>query len=162
MESERFMPGTEGEIWYEHWHRYHFVLPLAAGKSVLDVASGEGYGSALMASVARSVVGIDASEEAVKRARRRYGEVATLEYRHGTCEAIPLPDASIELVVSFETLEHIAKPENLAAEAARVVAPDGLFIVSTPNKEIYSDRVGYRNPFHLKELYRDEFFDMVA
>jgi SAM-dependent methyltransferase len=129
---------------------------------VLDVASGEGYGTALRATVARSAIGLDASEEAVKGARRRYGDAERVEFRHGTCEAIPLPDAGVDLVVSFETLEHIAAPENLVAEAARVLAAGGLFVVSTPNKEIYSDRAGYRNPFHLRELYRDEFLGMIG
>ena len=46
--GERFIPGTAGEIWHEHWHRYHFAAPLVAGLDVLDVACGEGYGSALM------------------------------------------------------------------------------------------------------------------
>jgi SAM-dependent methyltransferase len=161
MELERFTPGLAGEIWYEHWHRYHFAAPLAQGKRVLDIASGEGYGAAFLARHAAHVTGVDAAPDIVRHARRRYGAQPRLEYREGRCEAIPLGDTSVGLVVSFETLEHLAAPERLADEVRRVLAPDGLFVVSTPNKAIYSDRSGYRNPHHLRELYRDELVAMM-
>ena len=161
MEHERFQPGFEGEIWYEHWHRYHFALPLAAGRRVLDIACGEGYGSSLLATRAASVLGVDVSADTLAQARRRYGETANLEYREGRCEAIPCDDASVDLLVSFETLEHIAEPERLLDEARRVLAPGGLALISTPNREVYSDRSGYRNPYHVREFYRDEFAAML-
>jgi SAM-dependent methyltransferase len=160
-ELERFMPGLPGEIWYEHWHRYHFVAPLAEGKRVLDIACGEGYGSAFLATRAAHVTGVDLSAEIIAHARKRYGAAPNLEYVEGRCEAIPAADASVDLLISFETLEHIPAPEMLADEAKRVLKPDGLFVVSTPNKEIYTDRSGYRNPHHLRELYRDEFDVMM-
>ena len=156
-ELERFVPGIDGPIWYEHWHRYHFAAGFAAGKSVVDVASGEGYGSALLARTAARVTGIDASAEAVALARRRYAGAANLEFLEGRCESMPVGDASADLVVSFETLEHVEDPRTLIAEAARVLRPDGLFLVSTPNKAIYTDQAGYHNPYHPSELYEAEF-----
>ena len=156
-ELERFVPGMEGPIWYEHWHRYHFAARFAAGKVAADVACGEGYGTALLARHARSVTGIDASEEAVALARRRYGAAANLEYKQGRCEQLPLGDASLDLLVSFETLEHLDDPRAFIAEAARVVRPGGLFMVSTPNKAVYTDATGYHNAFHPSEMYEDEF-----
>jgi SAM-dependent methyltransferase len=161
MEHERFLPGFEGEIWYEHWHRYHFIAALAAGREVLDIACGEGYGTALLARGAKKATGVDVAPDVVAHARRRYGAAANIDFRDGRCEAIPLADASVDLVVSFETLEHIPDPGKLVLEVARVLRPGGIFAVSTPNKEIYSDRRGYRNPHHLKELYRDEFVAMA-
>lgn len=160
-ELERFTPGLDGEIWYEHWHRYHFASPLAAGKRVLDIACGEGYGSALLSHTASSVIGIDADAAILGHARRRYGGSARLQFLEGRCEALPLPNACVDLVVSFETLEHVAEPHRLLDEAARVLTADGTLVVSTPNKEVYSDRPGYANPFHLKELYRDEFLALL-
>ena len=160
-EIERFEPGMPGAIWYEHWHRYHFAALLAEGRVVLDAACGEGYGTALLARHAARVTGVDASEEAVALARRRYGSAANAEYLHGRCEALPMADASVDLFVSFETLEHLQSPRGLVAEAARVVRPDGLFLVSTPNKKLYSDATGYRNPFHPSELYESEFVDLL-
>ena len=159
---ERFTPGIDGEIWYEHWHRYHFVRDVARGRRVLDIACGEGYGSALLAREAASVIGMDADAGAVVAARGRYGGFANLEYREGRCEAIDLPNASFDLVVSMETLEHTDAPERLVEEAARVLAPGGIFIVLTPNKEVYSERRGYRNPHHVREFHRGEFEALVG
>ncbi len=68
--GERFVPGAAGEIWYEHWHRYLFAAPLVAGARVLDVACGEGYGSALLARSAARVTGADLSQDAIAHARQ--------------------------------------------------------------------------------------------
>ena len=161
-EKERYVPGDAGEIWYEHWHRYHFALPLAAGRRVVDAACGEGYGTALLATQAAQATGIDISAEVVAAARRRYGDRANLAYECARCEATGLPDASMDVFVSFETIEHVADPEALVAEAARVLGPTGLFMVSTPNKRVYSDERNYRNPHHTRELERDEFERLLA
>jgi len=160
-ELERFVPGIDGLIWYEHWHRYHFAAGFAAGKTVVDVACGEGYGSALLARSAARVTGIDASAETVALARRRYGGPANLEFVEGRCESMPVGDASVDLLVSFETLEHLENPRALIAEAARVLRPDGLLMVSTPNKTVYTDQTGYHNPYHPSELYESEFVDAL-
>ena len=161
-EKERYVPGDAGEIWYEHWHRYHFALPLARGRRVLDAACGEGYGTALLATHASHATGVDVSADVVAAARRRYGNTPNIEFRAARCEATGLADASVDLVVSFETIEHIADPAALAQEAARVLAPGGLFLVSTPNKSVYSDERDYRNPFHAHEMERSEFEKMLA
>jgi ubiquinone/menaquinone biosynthesis C-methylase UbiE len=161
-EKERFVPGDAGEIWYEHWHRYHFALAVAEGRRVVDAACGEGYGTSLLATRAKHAIGIDISNDVVAAARRRYGDRANIEFRAARCEATGLPDASIDLFVSFETIEHVPDPEALVAEAARVLAPEGLFFVSTPNKRVYSDERNYRNPFHTRELERDEFERILA
>ena len=160
-ELERFTPGLEGQIWYEHWHRYHFAAAFAAGREVLDAACGEGYGSALLARHAARVTGVDASAETAALARRRYGTAANLEYAQGRCEALPVPDGSIDLFVSFETLEHLGSPRALIAEASRVLRADGVFMVSTPNKRVYTDQTGYHNPYHPSEMYESEFVDAL-
>jgi 2-polyprenyl-3-methyl-5-hydroxy-6-metoxy-1,4-benzoquinol methylase len=70
--GERFTPENRGAIWYEHWHRYCVAAPLARGRIVLDAACGEGYGSALLARGAATVIGIDIGAEAIAHAQARY------------------------------------------------------------------------------------------
>ncbi len=160
--GERFVPTEHGVIRQEHLHRYAWCLPMVEGKDVLDVASGEGYGSAMLASRARSVRGVDISQEAVDHAAARYAALSNLTYMQGSAAAIPLADSSVDVVVSFETIEHLLEQEEMMAEIRRVLRPDGVMVMSSPNKEVYSDRAGYHNDFHVKELYQDEFQALVA
>jgi SAM-dependent methyltransferase len=160
--GERFVPGTAGEIWYEHWHRYLFAAPLATGRRALDVACGEGYGSALLARSAAHVTGIDIAAEAIAHARARYRARPNLEFRQGDCAALPLTEASFDVVVSFETIEHVAAQQAFVAEVRRVLAPGGLFVLSCPNKVEYADKRGLVNAFHIRELYRDELAALLA
>jgi ubiquinone/menaquinone biosynthesis C-methylase UbiE len=163
--GERFVPGDPaavGEMWAEHWHRYHFAMPLARGLRVLDVACGEGYGSALLAGAAASVTGVDVAAAAIAHARRRYAEAPGLQFVEAPCERLPFADAAFDLVVSFETLEHIDAHDAFFAEVRRVLTPDGLFMVSTPDKAEYSDKRGIHNEFHVKELYAEEFERLLA
>jgi SAM-dependent methyltransferase len=160
--GERFIPGVQGEIWLEHWHRYHFAARWAAGKRVLDVACGEGYGSALLASRAAHVTGVDVSDAAVAHARAAYGERANLEFVQASCTALPFPDASFDTVASFETLEHIEAQAAFLDQVARVLKPGGVFVLSCPNKAEYSDKRDFANEFHVKELYRAELTRLVT
>jgi SAM-dependent methyltransferase len=160
--GERFVPGAKGEIWMEHWHRYHFAARWAAGREVVDVACGEGYGSALLARSAARVTGIDVSPQAVDHARRTYAGVPNLRFVRASCAALPLAAASADLAVSFETIEHIGEQECFLDELARVLRPDGVLVLSCPNKVEYSDKRDYANEFHVRELYREELDALVA
>jgi SAM-dependent methyltransferase len=160
--GERFVPGTRGEIWVEHWHRYHFAARWAAGKRVLDVACGEGYGSALLARHASHATGIDISPQAVAHARKAYAALGNAEFVCAPCTRLPLADASIDLAVSFETIEHITEQDEFLDELARVLTPEGVLILSCPNKLEYSDKRGFVNEFHVKELYREELEALLA
>src|SRR5579862_6931319 len=160
--GERFLPDCRGEIWLEHWHRYHFATSLARDKRVLDAACGEGYGSALLSIAATSVVGLDAADEAIAHARTAYGDLRGLRFEQGDCAALPFADASFDLVVSFETIEHITAQREFLGEVRRVLAPGGLLLLSSPNKAEYTDRRRYNNPYHVAELYRGELVDLLA
>lgn len=159
--GERFLPEMQGSIEIEHLHRYLFAKQLTSGKRVLDIASGEGYGSALLAYTATSVVGVDISPEAIAHASAKY-RADNLEYRLGSCAAIPLMDHSVDIVVSFETIEHHVEHEAMMREIKRVLIPGGLLVISSPDKLEYSDRIGYDNPYHVKELYREEFESLLG
>lgn len=162
--GERFVPGIPGEIAHEHWHRYAFARRFATGRRVLDVACGEGYGSALLAGVAADVVGVDIAEEAVAHARATYAAVAHLRYATGSAAALPIADASVDVVVSFETIEHLPPEDQprMVAEIARVLVPDGILVISAPNPVEYSQARHYRNPFHTHEPPRDELRALLA
>ncbi|MFZ4288297.1 methyltransferase domain-containing protein [Variovorax sp. HJSM1_2] len=155
--GERFVPTESGEIRYEHMHRYAWVSSFVQGKKVLDIACGEGYGSALLAQSALSVVGVDISEEAVAHAQQAYGAQTNLSFKAGSAAAIPMPDASFDVAVSFETVEHLTQQSEMLAELRRVLKPSGLLLISSPNKKVYSDDRNYVNEYHVKELYFDEF-----
>lgn len=154
--GERYIPTESGEIRHEHMHRYAWVRRIVAGKRVLDIACGEGYGSAMLADSAASVYGVDISSEAIEHAVSAY-QKPNLHFIQGSAAAIPLMDASFDVVVSFETVEHLVQQEDMLAEIARVLVTDGLLIISSPNKLVYSDLAGHHNEFHVKELLWDEF-----
>jgi SAM-dependent methyltransferase len=161
-DGERFLPWMKDPVInYEHLHRYLAVREFARGGRVLDMASGEGYGSRLLAEVASAVVGVDVDHEAVRHATQTHPG-SRVRFLQGSITALPLPSRRFDLVVCYEALEHLADQEALCAEAARVLAPGGLFVVSTPNRVEYTEAVGYQNPFHVKELDLSEFTALLG
>lgn len=155
--GERFTPECVREIWYEHWHRYALVRAWAGGRRVLDAACGEGYGSALLAQVADSVLGLDVDPAAVAHATARYGTQAHLRFEVADATRLRLPAGCFDLVVSFETLEHVEAQDELLDGLSHALSDDGLLVMSSPDKATYSDAAGFRNEYHVRELYRDEF-----
>lgn len=154
--GERLLPdGQHGKILHaEHLARYRFAAPLARDRRVLDAASGEGYGTAVLAAAgARSTAGVDLDADAVSHARAKY----ELDYRQADIAALPFPDRSFDLVVSFETIEHVADADRALAEFRRVLDEDGLLLISSPNATEY--RVG--NPFHVHEYTTEEFAELL-
>lgn len=162
--GERFLPECAGEIAYEHWHRYDFARHLAKGKRVLDLACGEGYGSASLAQAGGEVLGVDVDAQAIAHAQVRYAGVSGCRFLVASAGQVPLPDASVDLVVSFETIEHVEQEtqERMLAEFSRLLAPGGLLLISSPNKATYSDEAGFANEFHVRELYRAEFAALLG
>ena len=161
--GERCVPWVDDwQVLYEHLHRYFFAADLADGKRVLDLGSGEGYGSAILAERAKDVLGIELDARAVDHASTNY-PLDNLEFRQASVlELDDLSDASFDLVVCYEVIEHITAHDELLSLARRVLAPDGLFVVSTPDREIYSEEADYHNPYHVKELSRREFEVLLA
>jgi SAM-dependent methyltransferase len=162
--GERFVPGAPGEIVYEHVHRYAFARSLARGRRVLDAACGEGYGSALLAEVASEVTGVDIDPPSLAHARDAYRDRPGLRFVEGSVTRLPLADGSVDLVVSFETIEHLERDDQapMVAEFERVLAPDGVLVLSSPNRPEYSERRNYRNPFHRHELDRAELGELLS
>ncbi len=160
--GERFTPECVREIWYEHWHRYAFARSLCLGKRVLDAACGEGYGSNLLAQVAGQVVGVDLSSQAISHARQRYGTQANLRFEEADATQLPALGDKFDVIVSFETLEHLHAQDELLAGFASILADDGILLISSPDKHSYSDVAGHQNEFHVRELYRPELEALLA
>ena len=154
--GERYLPEFDGDWTLEHLHRYLLACELAADKIVLDIACGDGYGAAMLARHAAQVTGVDIDTPTVERARGKY-VADNLRFLQGSATDIPLDDDSVDLVVSFETIEHLMEQDRMLYEIRRVLRPEGFLLISSPDKYEYSDVPGYHNEFHLKELYRQEF-----
>lgn len=159
--GERMETSVFNESTMEHLHRYAIAAKLGYNKKVLDIACGEGYGSNLLAMNAASVTGVDIDEKTIAAAEKKY-KSSNLLFRSGNASNIPCKDQSFDLVVSFETIEHIDRHEEMMQEIKRVLKPGGLLVISTPDKKNYFDSNEYQNPYHIKELYKEEFEELVA
>jgi O-antigen biosynthesis protein len=159
--GERMTTEMEGQIAFEHLHRYCVARDLCVNKDVLDVASGEGYGSVLLASVARHVVGVEIDTFSVSHARDAYA-TANLKFIEGDAHALPVDSASFDVVVSFETLEHLRDQAQFLREVRRVLRPQGVLIVSTPDRDVYSAPGQPVNRFHILELSQPEFATLLS
>ncbi len=155
---ERIVPGSADweHYYYEHSQRYEFFADQCKEKTVLDAACGVGYGSQLLAKAgAKRVLGVDISEEAIQLAKSQFnGEKVSFEPADVT--HLHVPNDSFDVAVSFETLEHIAKPEAFVKELKRVLKPNGLLIISTPNSQ-FGNKSQTANPYHLSELTFNQF-----
>lgn len=155
--GERVIPGqVEPDLWAEHIARYAFAARFAAGKRVLDLGCGTGYGTAELAKFATEAVGVDIAPEAIDYATEHY---KSARFVLGSAAEAHADDGSFDLVTSFELIEHLSDPKILIEQAKRALQPGGLFIVSTPNKLYYAEARGEAgpNPFHEHEFEYLEF-----
>ena len=155
---ERMVPEFHKDrlIYAEHVTRYLAAKPVVKGKVVLDIASGSGYGTKILAESAKFVYGVDVNEIAVNYSRKNYSG-KNIEYLVGDGESIPLSENSVDVVITFETIEHIKNYRKFLDEVARILRPDGLLIVSTPNDVEFSEG----NHFHLHEFKYNELTSLL-
>ena len=158
---ERFDTLDRFHAWYEHWHRYHWIAPFLVDKQVADMACGEGYGSTLLSQVAKQVIGIDLNPEVIQAATEKYQACSNLTFKADSVLKTHINDSQLDAVVSFETLEHLVEHDDLMTEFKRVLKADGVLVISTPDKAIYSGDE-HHNEFHVKELYADEFKALIG
>ena len=146
-----------------HLSRYQLARDLFQPDwDCLDAACGSGYGSAFVAEKVRSVSGIDVNQNAVDYAIARYGKT-NVTFQCGDLQRpLPFPDESFDAITSFETLEHVGKQEEMLREFHRVLKPTGILVISTPDRRV-SERVGaFENHFHVAELSKREFVDLLS
>jgi SAM-dependent methyltransferase len=160
--GERVIPGhVSDDLWAEHISRYAFAERFAPGRRLLDLGCGTGYGAAELANVARSVIGIDVAADAVNYASAHYPQC---RYVTASAAQIPFAPGSFDLITAFEVIEHLTDWRNLLRDARRVLAPGGVFVVSTPNRLYYAESRAEQgpNPFHHHEFEFAEFRDALA
>ena len=161
--GERAVPDkTPYAIYQEHINRYVFASRFIKNKIVLDVACGTGYGSDyLIKNGAKKVIGVDISDDAINYVKNAY-EKQNLIFMQGSATNLPFQDESFDIIVSFETIEHLKEYEKFLIGCRMVLKDGGLFICSTPNKRISSPHTEKPlNPFHVKEFYHEEFYELL-
>ena len=154
--TERVVPDFPDENFQNHLKVYKFARQFAIGKDVLDSGCGTGYGTANLAEVAKSIVGVDISKDALRWAKKRY---PTINYREMDVHHLDFPDNSFDFVISTENFEHLSNQSRHTAELARVVRPTGLVIVGSPNPEM---TIGEHNRFHAKENSYEELMELFS
>lgn len=161
FDGERCTPFVTTRILSSHVHRYLATLDLARDARVLDIASGEGYGAAMLVrNGAAAVTGVDIDRASISRASEVYAHQGLEFIQADITRPLPFADASFDLVVSFENIEHIEEQEAFVGEVARVLTPDGTFVCSTPDSR-HSDPDA-PNPFHKRELTKEAFLELLS
>ena len=161
LTGERTVPGLAVE---NYWFRRHEIAyrhcePLCAGQDVLEAGCGEGYGADPVASVARRVVAVDYDATTVSHVRRRYPRVQVVA---ANLAALPMPDASVDVVVNFQVIEHLWDQPQFITECLRVLRPGGMLAMSTPNRITFTPGSDVPvNPFHTRELNADELRELL-
>jgi SAM-dependent methyltransferase len=162
LTGERTVPDLDIENYWFRRHQvvYQWLAPLCAGREVLEAGCGEGYGADLIAGHARRVIALDYDEATVAHVRARYPRVGVM---HANLAELPLPDGSIDAVVSLQVIEHLWDQAQFVRECTRVLRPSGLLILSTPNRITFSPgRDTPINPFHTRELNAEELTELVV
>lgn len=166
--SERFIVGRfSPDVEAEHMERYRYACRFVVGQKVVDIACGAGYGSRMLADAgAASVQGFDISPEAVEAAQAQYA-APNLNFAQGDAENLSgIPSGTVDVVVSFETIEHLHHVDLYLAEISRILKPGGQYIVSTPDRRLASSRYPLtgkpNNPFHVVEYTEQSLRDVLA
>lgn len=155
----------------EQFGRYYFALDYVKDKKVLDVACGISYGSAILAKKASQVFCLDNDKNSIDYAKTHY-PYSNLKFSLGDAQDLNFPDNFFDVVVSFETIEHLSAPLKFLKEIKRVLRPNGILILSSMDMEIIREITLYpfrENPFHIKEynlreltLFLNQFFEIES
>lgn len=158
--GERLVTHFFSDISIEHLARYSFATQFVQNNIVIDLACGEGYGAYILSQTAKSVIGVDIDQACIEHARTKYKN-ENLEFIISPVNNLPIRDAFADVIVSFETIEHLNEQEAMLHEISRILKNTGILIISTPDKYNYTVKRNFINPFHKKELFIDEFETLV-
>ena len=163
--GERIVPGKiDDDLFHQHRSRYAFAAHLANGRRCLDAGCGVGYGTELLAqSGASMAIGIDIHAATIFAAAESSSQAAT-GFLIGDVSELPFQSQQFDLIASFEVIEHLRNWADYLAEITRLLSDEGIYIVSTPNKDYYAISRGDSgpNPYHEHEFTFDEFRNALA
>ena len=162
LTGERTVPGVPAEnYWFRrHEAAYEYALPLVAGRRVVEVGCGEGYGTALLATAAESVTGIDYDALAIAHCARTY---PSARFVRANLAALPVASGVVDVVASLQVVEHVWNHGEFVRECLRVLRPGGLLVMTTPNRLTFSPGSDVPvNPFHTKEFTAAELAELLA
>jgi ubiquinone/menaquinone biosynthesis C-methylase UbiE len=160
--TERLIPENFGSkeeylLYLRHLYAYKTAAEKILKNSfVLEVGSGEGYGTRMLSENFLNITGLDVDKNAIEHAQKKYGsENCVFKLYDG--HRIPFEENTFDAVVSFQVIEHIRDDKNYISEIYRVLKSDGVFIVTTPNKTLRL-KPGQKpwNKFHVREYYPGE------
>lgn len=156
---------TSGQVTYDEYHRhigrYIFASSFVGDKSVLDIASGIGYGSHfLMTKGAKMIVSADKEFGNLAFSKKHYSSLKI--YRVNVdAEKLPFSSEQFDIITSFETIEHLTNYRDFLSECRRILKPGGLIIISTPNRTVTSPTGKVWNQYHIKEFTISEFAGLM-
>lgn len=157
-QAQRAYPNSDS-FFLEHSQRYLFVSKFTKNKVVLDLGCGEGYGSIILKKAgAIKVIGLDNDQSIIKMAQKKYS-LPSVSFKKGDAYKLPFRDQFFDLVVSLELIEHLANQQKFLNEVKRVLKPQGVFFLSTPNKINYR---GLTSPFHCHEFTLKELRSVLS
>lgn len=161
-ELERWVPDCvypHTEI--EHLSRYRWAAKYVRGKTVVDLACGCGKGSYILATEgkAKKITACDNNKNTLKYASLKYNH-AKIKYKFADAENSSLKSSSTDIVISFETIEHLKKPEKFLKEVCRVLKRGGTLIVSTPISSRHFARKPV-NKYHVQEWSHEKFLKLI-
>lgn len=159
--AERLGNDPRHELWGEHRSRYRLACETGVrGLRVLDMACGAGFGLQMLRQAGARVVGLDLDAAALAEAR---GVAGGAPVARADAARLPLPDACLDAVVSFETIEHVPDAAAVVAELRRVLRPGGWLLLSTPNR-LFGPPERHtpdHNPYHVREFSAPELADLL-
>ncbi len=156
-------PQATWRLWQEHCGRYEFAKDFCAGKNVLDIACGTGYGCRILNT--SKYTGVDIDFPTIRKAYDKYNTDGS--FVAADALSLPFNPHSFDVVVSFETIEHlpIKSLPHFLKNVTRLLVDDGVFIISTPNRDLSNPGTSAddypKNTYHMFELAPDELVDIL-
>jgi SAM-dependent methyltransferase len=169
MRIERIEPDTREWLLYygNHISRYSFArqhIDIIKDKRILDIACGVGYGSKYLSEIPDAeIIGVDRSKDALSIAKERFKSL-NITFVEDDCLDPRKLDSfnNFDIIVSFETLEHVKDPAKFLRICFDKLSDEGTFFVSTPNASVSSPNGIVTCEHHEKEYKADEFVELLS